>query len=386
MAITLPKIEIKFKQLAGSAIERSKRGIAVLIVKDNTDTSIRDIAFKDMTEIDKVKDKFTVENITFMKDVMEFGAYKLIVVRMDAPTVDTPVVDTPNADTVTKTKKQAKIGVDLNKALSIVTRITKTGWITIAKGTKDEYKSLASFITAREREGKTYKAIVYKVDTLDSMHVVNFFNDNITFKDERGEKSGEYYLPSILGVLASCNINRSATYYKCSNLKGCSEIGNKDTVVQDGKFFLIEDEGIIKIASGINSLTTTNGLTLTEDMKYIDVVEAMDLIADDISDVFKNEYVGKYKNNYNNQLLFISAINGYLKNLANDYILDNNYNNHTDVDIQAQKDAFNEIGKDTSDWDNITTKNNTFKRTVFLLGDIKILSAMENLNFTVYLF
>ena len=30
-------------------------------------------------------------------------------------------------------------------------------------------------------------------------------------------------------------------------------------------------------------------------MKYIETVEAMDLIADDIRDEFKNNYVGKYK-------------------------------------------------------------------------------------------
>ena len=36
MAVTLPKIMITFQQLATSFIQRSERGIAVLIVRDDT--------------------------------------------------------------------------------------------------------------------------------------------------------------------------------------------------------------------------------------------------------------------------------------------------------------------------------------------------------------
>ena len=39
MAITMPKIEISFEQRAVSLIDRSERGIAILIVRDDTDTS-----------------------------------------------------------------------------------------------------------------------------------------------------------------------------------------------------------------------------------------------------------------------------------------------------------------------------------------------------------
>lgn len=37
MAVTLPKINIIFKQLATSFIQRSERGIAILVVRDDTD-------------------------------------------------------------------------------------------------------------------------------------------------------------------------------------------------------------------------------------------------------------------------------------------------------------------------------------------------------------
>ena len=41
MAITMPKIEISFEQRAVSLIGRSERGIAILIVRDDTLISLR---------------------------------------------------------------------------------------------------------------------------------------------------------------------------------------------------------------------------------------------------------------------------------------------------------------------------------------------------------
>ena len=150
---------------------------------------------------------------------------------------------------------------------------------------------------------------------------------------------------------------------------------------------MFNDDEVVKIARGINSLTTTDGLNLTEDMKYIDIVETMDLINDDISNAFIETYLGKYKNNYDNQMLFVSAINSYFTDLENELILDNNYNNTVTIDTETQRNSWIGVGKtEAADWDDVTIKNNTFKRSVFLKGDIKILGAMEDLKFTVYLF
>ena len=47
----------------------------------------------------------------------------------------------------------------------------------------------------------------------------------------------------------------------------------------------------MRIGQGINSMTTTDGLTRTEDMKFIETVEAMDMMRDDITNVFRTEYL-----------------------------------------------------------------------------------------------
>nr|DAD95067.1 MAG TPA: tail protein [Siphoviridae sp. ctVqj4] len=373
MAVTMPSIEVVFKQLAGSLIERSERGIAILIIKDDTDKSFFYRMYKDATEVDKDAKKFTDENLKAIKDVLSFQVSKLYVYRIDATE-----------------------GV-LSDALKLIQRYVKTGWITIANGTTEEFESLTSWIKARELEHKSYKAVVYNMNTTDCMHLVNFCNEKVTFADERGEVEGVQYCPSLLGILASCNIKRGSTYYKCTNLTSVQEYEldegtgdieeNRNKALAAGKFILFNDDEVVRIARGINSLTTTDGMTKTEDMKWIDIVETMDLISDDIANVFKETYLGNYKNNYDNQVLFISAINTYFKELEDDLILDNNYDNKADVDVEAQRLAWTGVGKtEAENWDEQTVKNNTFKRTVYLTGDIKILSAMEDLKFTVWLF
>ena len=52
MAVTLPKINITFKQLATSFIQRSERGVAVLIVRDATAGGNGYATYTDITELE----------------------------------------------------------------------------------------------------------------------------------------------------------------------------------------------------------------------------------------------------------------------------------------------------------------------------------------------
>lgn len=53
----------------------------------------------------------------------------------------------------------------------------------------------------------------------------------------------------------------------------------------------------------------------------------MDLIRDDIRTVFKTTYQGKFRNKYKYQMLFIGAVNQYYSQLANEDILDDEFDN-----------------------------------------------------------
>jgi len=357
--VTMPEIEIIFQQLAASLPQRSERGYAILIVKDDTDKTFNLKEYSDITELDEAD--YTPENAQYIKDIFVFAPYKVCVVRIDATGA-------------------------IADALKIVEGNIKSGWITIADGTSADFATLSSWNKSKESAKKFYKSVCYKVSSPDCKHIVNFYNDSVTFSDAtRGLQTGEKYCPSLIGILAVCNINRAATNYVCSNLSKVTPVADENAAVGEGQFILINDVDEVKIGLGINSLITTNGTTLTEDMKYIDIVEAQDLMNDDIFTTFKI-YQGTYKNKYDNQILFISAIGGYLDGLEEIDVLDDEYDNLIEINVAAQRAAWVAVGTaDAANWSDAKVKKMAFKRSVFLDGDVKILGAMENLKLNMFM-
>ena len=63
-------------------------------------------------------------------------------------------------------------------------------------------------------------------------------------------------------------------------------------------------------------------------------------------------------------------------------MLDKNYDNLCSVDVEEQRSAWLASGKsEAASWDEAKVRNMTFKRKVFLSNSIKILGAMEDLEF-----
>lgn len=363
MTVTMPNIDVTFKQLAASLVDRSERGYAILIIRDDTDKTFSYKEYSILTDVDEAD--YTEENYQYIKDIFEFAPYKVSIIRIDA-------TGSPSAPAITT-------------AFPLVLENVKTGWITIADGTSEDFTALTSWVKSQITLKKTYKAVVYNATGPDEKHIVNFVNSNVTFADSRGEETGEKYCPSLIGILAKCNVTRGSNYFKCTNLVRVTEVADRNVSLAAGKFILIND-GDVKIARGINSLTTTNGTTTTDDMKEIEVVEAMDLIQDDISDTFKNTYLGGYKNKYDNQILFISAVNGYFKNLTGTDVLDSEYSNLADIDVEAQRAAWIATGKsEAAEWTDLQVRLNTYKRSLFLKANVKILQSMVDLNFVINL-
>lgn len=362
MAIEMPDINLTFQQLATSLVDRSERGIAIIIITDETSGAISSAKYADITELEADKDKYTTTNYQYLEDVFSYALNEVVVVNRGA------------SGTVTE-------------ALTTVEKIVSTGWITITDGVQADFDTLASWIKTKEALKKTYKAVCYKATTTDCKHIVNFYNDKVTFidSDGRGEVTGEKVTPLLVGVLASCNVLRGSTYYQISKLKSVEEVADRDTAINSGKFVLFNDgDGVVRIAVGINSLVTTDGKTSTEDMKYIDNIEAQDLMLDDITSTFKT-YIGG-KNKLDNQMLFIAAVNGYFKTIAKSDVLDSEYANTASINVEAQRQAWVDSGKsEASTWDDAYVKKMTFKRSLFLKGDVKILGSIENLNFDISL-
>lgn len=358
MAIGLPQIIINFVKKAVTAITRSAKGIVVIVIKDETDVTFGLKEYNYSSEVDLDKTKYTEANYQQISDVFLGRPNKVYVVRI--------ALAGAFADSV-----------------SIVDTL-KFNWICLADGTAADQQALATYVKEKNAINKVrkIKAVTYKATITDDMHIVNFTNYTIR-RPGGADLAGWNCVGRITGVLAGLPFTRSATYYELPDLEHVAEPEDMDAAIEAGEFILMNDYGEVKVARAVNSLQTL-GNNQTEDMKKITIVEAMDLILEDIATEFKKNYVGKYKNKYDNQALFISAVNGYFDALEKEEVLDDEFNNEVLVDIESQRQAWLSSGKiEAADWDENTVKNNTFSSYMYLAANVKILDAIEDMTLNV---
>ena len=103
------------------------------------------------------------------------------------------------------------------------------------------------------------------------------------------------------------------------------------------------------------------------------------MVTDDIRDTFKKYYVGKYINDYNHKMLFISAILVYFGQLQGN-VLDNRAGNTVDIDEQFQKDYAIVKGEDVSNMSTMQIREYNTGSEIGLAGKIKFVDAMEDLK------
>lgn len=358
----LPKLELAFKGLGVTAIKRGEKGYAVLILEDDTEGEPKKkyATISEFTSEEQAK--FKAENIEYIKDALEGTPLALYVFKLGAEGVLADL---------------------LNKIKGIIPR---NSWIGTPSATAKNHTDLVTFIKGENKNNKKrYKAIVYKATTPDDMHIVNQTNTKVVFPDERGEKEGNAAIPYLIGYYAGLSMMMSGIA-KPLKFKSVTEPEEIETAISNGEHILFNDEGLVKVARAVNSLVTL-GQDVIEDMTYINTVEKMDLMFCDILTAWENNYKGKYPNILDNQMLLISAINGYFKTVSRDYILDPNFDNKSQVDIEAQKLAnYPKYGEEAvKAWDDSYAMKMTVGTKVFLKGNIKITGIMEDFFFDIFM-
>ena len=352
----LPEIKVYFTKQAATFNDRSERGNVILIIRDSGASKVNGSVYTSLSDFEGDASKYTASNQTAIRDALSFAPYALYVVAVGA------------SDT-------------LDKALALVPGICKTGWITVAGITADDSTALVTWIKAQEADGKSYKAVVYN-NAADDAHIVNFATTAVVWKDGR-KADASTYTPSIAAILATCNVKRGATNFACSNLTSVTEPASLESAIGAGQLVLLNDEdGNVRIASAVNSLTTVDD-TVGADMTRVEVVEAMDMMIDDIRSNFRKNFMGKYKNTRGNQMVFVAEMNTYFEQLAVNDVIGDDYT--CDLNVSAQRDAWEKAGKDTSDWTDNQVKDHPFRRSMFVAASVIILESIETLDFSIAL-
>lgn len=361
MNIGLPKIDITYKGLGTSAIQRGKRGIAVLVIRDDTDKTFTSAEYFSIEDINKTEiSKYTPENVQFIKDVLEGMPSKVLVFRVDV------------AGELATILSEMKASIPMNCWIGIVSAVT------------DDHSALSTWVKASVlNDKKCYKAIVYKA-LGDDTSVVNFTNVKVTFNDDRNEKTGDEAIPYLIGYLAGIPLTMSAIAKALTKFKSVIEPTDLEAAVNNAEFVLYNDESEVYVARGVNSLKTA-GADKTDEMKFIHVKEIMDLIYTDFYVAWKKNYKGKYPNTLDNQMLLIGALNAYLKSLKG--ILDNQFDNRVYIDVATQRLA-NEVkyGKaEVNTWSDEKMLQMTVSTSVFLSARIKILGITEDIFLKIFM-
>lgn len=360
--IDLPNIDIIFTQKAVTAVQRSERGVLCVIMKDaQQDSGVKKFVYKRGADV--VKTDYTEANYKALMRAFDVAVNKVYVLRCATAT----------------------------EFSDVVKELDKLKFNYVCTNTKADQQALAAQVVQYNQDNQGHKcvAVVANPTQADSKYIVQLKGEGGKLKSGDDVKAEDYVI-RIASTLCNLPMNRSLTYYVFEDLASWDDsyITTEAPIgkwISGGWLTLINDDDEVKCGRAINSLTTFTS-TDTEDMSYIIIVEAMNLILEDIYTTFKDYYVGKYKNTLSNQRLFITSVNAYFRQLMKEEVLDDSYDNHSYVDVEAQRLAWLGIGKtEAEDWDENKVQQMTFRTNVFLAGEAKISNAMEDLKFTIAL-
>lgn len=356
----LPEVLIEFRTKGTSAIQRSSKGIVAMILKDDTkefDTKI----YKSIEEVDAAD--WVPENKDYIDKVFMGTPTRVIVERV--------AVD----------------ATDYNTALARL-KNKKWNYLSIPGLVSGDVTNIATWIkTQRNVDKKTFKAVLPNAVS-DDEGIINFTTTDIKV----GEKTytTAEYTARLAGLFAGMPFDRSSTYYALNEVTDIKEHEDPDAEIDAGKLILINDGAKIKIGRGVTSLITTTAIK-GEEFKKIKIVDAVDLMRDDIRDTFEENYVGKVNNTYDNKILFLAAVNAYFRELERDDILDPTYGNIAEINVEAQrnylegKNYTTADGRGVEDMTEQEIKEANTGSKVFAKASVKFIDTMEDIEFYIYM-
>ena len=371
----LPQVLINFRTQGTTAIKRSARGIVAMILHDGSKNEIQQFRISDTTDIpDEI---LSAKSVELVKLCLKGKPRRVLLYVI------------PDADTEIEPDGHL---TGQNDVLNLIQSV-KWNWVCNPTSTGTEQADLSSWVIAqRNNKRKTFKAVCAK-QAADNEGVVNFCTDDIVAEngtDENGDPvyttyNAVQYTARIAGILAGLALDRSATYFSLTEVQSVESYTDIEERIDKGQLLLFDEQdgNGVKIARACNSLTTFT-TDKGEDFRYIKIIEALDMITDDIRDTFKKYYVGKVINDYNHKMLFITAVLVYFDEIKGN-VLDRDGENTVDIDEQAQLNYAKLKGEKTEDMSAMEIRKYNTGTKIMLTGNIKPVNAMEDLtiNFTM---
>lgn len=361
----MPSITITFTELAASAVQRGERGIIAMILKEATPPTP---AYFTVASVADIPNTLTAANKKQLELALTgyVNAPKKILVYV----IPATVIPSGETDPVNNT--------DYTDALNYFKTVKWNYLVVPTVGTDSQTSAIVNYIKAERAADILVKAVLPNT-AADSEGIINYTTTGAV----EGETtySAEEYCARIAGIIAGTPLTMSATYAGLPELTDCSRLtkAEMDTAVAAGKFFIWWDGEKVKTARAVNSLTTLTSEKNSQFQK-IKVVDAMDMISDDIRKTVQDNYIGKFSNSYDNKQLLVSAIGSYFEGLIMDQVLEA-YT--VEIDVDANRIYLAGKGIDVSSMSDEKIKRANTGSNVYLKASLTILDAIEDVQLKI---
>lgn len=351
----LAGINISFKEKALTVVKRADRGVVAVVLKDETvleENPIRVFSAADIPETLSADNRDQVEKI-----LLGYQTAPKSVVAYVLPT---------DAE-------------DYSAAFAALEDI-KFNYLVVPSCAADKKtEDVVAWIETMRNERKLIKAILPET-TADKEYIINYATPLVV--DGNGkEYDAAAYCGRIAGIIAGTPISMSCTYAPLQELSSCTKLRRADmeTAIDAGKLIVYFDGEKVKVARGVNSFQTTTE-NKNGQFKKIKLVDAMDMIKDDLRLEIEDNYIGRYTNSYDNKRILISAINEYFDELIRSGVV-KSY--HVDIDAEANKTYLKEKGVDVTEMSDDGIKQADTGDKVFLVASLALLDAIEEVTLEI---
>ena len=355
--MAFPQINILFKTAASTAIKRGNKGIVFAILKDA-------VGVKGVYELVSANEIPT--------GLSAYNKAQLGMIFQGGETVPRKVIVCVQDSTLT----------DIAASLTVAEAM-KFDYLVVPGATTEEATAAAAAIKGmRDNLAKKVKAVLPNTPS-NSEGIINFATDGIVVNGTTYEAKD--FCARIVGILAGTPLTGSVTFTVVPEVTDVPRMSqtNAGALIDAGKLILFHDGEKVKIARGVNSLTTVTA-DKGEQFKKIKIVDILDLVHDDIKRTAEDNFIGRVSNSYANKCLLVNAINAYFSALENDGLLERG-SNKASIDIEAQRAYLKSIGQDVDAMDDDEIKAANTHDKVFLAATVKPIDAMEEITFNVTL-
>lgn len=345
----LPIIDISFKQLAKTSVIRSQRGIVALILKDTTKASLTIFNEGD------IPSNLTEANQGLIKDVLKGSPNKIELYVLGS--------DSEISEALTYFE-----GVEFNL-------------MCMPSAETSDVTAIKAFIKKMNDVVKYKCDAIVANDKADSEAIINYTAKNIVVGGESVTTAN--HTARMAGLIEGTPLHQSITFATLSDVDAIENLTKEqaDTRIDNGELILVREMGKVRVARGVNSLTTLTD-TKGNAFQKIKLRKTLNLIHNDLRRVIVEKYIGKVPNNYDNKCILITEIKNYLEELENEQLIEKV--SYVGIDLEAHKKWLKDnTNLDVNSMTEQEIKEANTQSNVFLAISLKTLDAMEDIVINV---